>query len=504
MGASIARENVTTIASFDVFDTVLTRAAGSPLGVFMLLGRRLQRLGLIACSVEQFARARSQAEWRAFKRAGGLDSQVGLVQIYQELANTLGLTASQAAALSQHELELEGELMRVVPEAAGRVAIARAAGQRIVYISDMYLDCETIGGLLQTHGLLAQGDGCYISRDHGASKESGALYRLVLQREGVQATELGHHGNNPRADVRAARRLGIAASSLDAANLNRYEATLEAATADSAGLASLLAGASRLARLSTPAASAHEQALRDVSASVAAPLLVALTLWMLGRAHKHGLRRLYFMARDGQIMLELARILAPRLGISCELRYLYASRQAWLLPTIFEVTDEQLGRVLYREDFLTVGRISVEGALARLEITPAEVREALEGLGFAEARWAENLSRAERERLYQGLLEQPELRTLIGQRAAAARARTLAYLRQEGMFDGEPYAIFDLGMNGTLHRALVWLAQAADAPPPLSFYLGCNLSAVGQHGDRLEAYLYDARIRRTLPAPLGS
>ena len=46
------------LASFDVYDTVVTRAVGSPPSVFLLLGRYLARQGCHLLSAEAFARAR--------------------------------------------------------------------------------------------------------------------------------------------------------------------------------------------------------------------------------------------------------------------------------------------------------------------------------------------------------------------------------------------------------------------------------------------------------------
>jgi len=83
------------IASFDVFDTVLTRAVGSPSSVFLLLGRRLKNMSLIPCTPEAFGRARTEAGRRAHKNALTLNSLPTLRQIYAELGTALRLTEEQ-------------------------------------------------------------------------------------------------------------------------------------------------------------------------------------------------------------------------------------------------------------------------------------------------------------------------------------------------------------------------------------------------------------------------
>jgi hypothetical protein len=64
-------------------------------------------------------------------------------------------------------------------------------------------------------------------------------------------------------------------------NPNRYEKILESYTWSTGGLSALMAGASRMARLSIPSRSAEEAAIRDVAAGVVAPVLTAYVLWIL-------------------------------------------------------------------------------------------------------------------------------------------------------------------------------------------------------------------------------
>jgi hypothetical protein len=113
------------------------------------------------------------------------------------------------------------------------------------------------------------------------------------------------------------------------ASATRYERRLEAAAADGLALAADFARAARAARAAVPAADARAAALRDVAAGVAAPMLAAYVLWILGEAAARGTVRIHFLARDGQVLWELARRLAPRLHPGIDCRYLAASRQIW-------------------------------------------------------------------------------------------------------------------------------------------------------------------------------
>jgi len=87
---------------------------------------------------------------------------------------------------------------------------------------------------------------------------------------------------------------------------NRFEALLAAGPP----AAARFAVASAQARAAVPSATPHEAALRDVAAGVAAPLLAGYVAWLLLDAERRGIRRVYFLARDGQVLLDLARRLA--------------------------------------------------------------------------------------------------------------------------------------------------------------------------------------------------
>jgi hypothetical protein len=97
------------------------------------------------------------------------------------------------------------------------------------------------------------------------------------------------------------------------------------------GLAARMGAASRAARAAVVAVTEHEEAICDVAAGVAAPALAGCVVWVLREARSRGVRRLRFLSRDGQVLYELARRIAPRLDIDLDLEYVYSSRLTWSL-----------------------------------------------------------------------------------------------------------------------------------------------------------------------------
>ena len=452
-------------ACFDVFDTVLTRRVGEPAGVFLLVGRAAQARGLITVSPAEFAATRSRAE--ADCRAQSATGETTLREICDRLTQSLGQTPALATRLIELELAAESSVICPVPGALEKLAMARRESPRLLFASDMYLPGDFLRAQLAAHDCWREGDHLYVSHEEGWAKSNG-LFGVILEREKLAAGDLGHTGNHFKADYTAPAALGIAATLDTAANLNRYEQGLETFASFTDGLASVHAGTSRLARLSVATETPAQAAIRDVAAGVAGPVLVSYVSWVLRTARERSVARLYFVARDGFLLLQLARQLAPRLHPGAELRYLHGSRQAWHLPGVFSIGEAELSWLFCPTDFLSVASL-----LARVDFSGEELAAPLVAAGFPPERWSRNLSMGERHRL-RHLIQDPAIAGLIGERAAAARTTLLAYLRQEGLLAPGPCALVDVGWHGRAHDSLAKVIRAAGSPAPEGFYFRLN------------------------------
>jgi hypothetical protein len=61
---------------------------------------------------------------------------------------------------------------------------------------------------------------------------------------------------------------------------------------------------------------------------VGGPTVVSFILWLLTRARRHGIRRLYFLAPDGHFLVRAVKSVASKLGVECEPRVIPDGRQA--------------------------------------------------------------------------------------------------------------------------------------------------------------------------------
>lgn len=490
-----------SVATFDVFDTVLTRSVGSPRGLFWILGNALSKERIITCSTEAFVAARLRADRHAYARLGR-DGGVSLDVITEHLAQALNLDERAMSVIKARELDTEARMLQPVPDGLAAVEDARHAGKRVRFLSDMYLPEGFVREQLQTHGLWVEGDMVLVSGEMKASKQTGRLYDVVARRERVAPGRITHVGNDKRIDVVSARRRGVSAVHLPAANLTDDEAALDAAAAPTEGLATAMAGAARLARLRVHTDDAVEAAKRDVATDVIGPLLIAYVLWLLHRAADLGLRSVYFLSRDGQVLFELAKRLQPRLGpevAALDLSYLMASREAWNIAALQGTVSANLPWILSHASESTP-----RGLLRRLGLCTDDpaVGKMLIELGIDERAADQELSAAARGRLHDGL-NSPRMAPILQRAADHQRELVTAAFAQAGVFDGRA-GFVDVVARGTQQRAAMRIASAVGAEPPVGLMAGIQRddSMPPAVRGRMHAWLYDDNAGLGFPGHL--
>jgi len=469
------------VASFDVFDTLVTRVQARPTDLFLELGAALRSRRLIAITDAEFARLRVQAEERA--RLPVPRGEATFEEIYDclaELINWSGAARAQAQAL---ELALEEGSLRPVPEMLARVAKARGEADCVLFLSDMYLPGAFLQTVLNRAGFWQPGDRLFVSNEHRRAKSSGELFDHVRAAlPGI--SRWTHVGDNPHSDVAVPRSRGIEASEFAPARLNRLENSLRGLNTAPSLLRCRLAGIARLARLDLHAAAERERAIGETVSDVVAPLLFGYVHWCLSEAVRHKLRRLYFQSRDGQILLRIAQVLAPRWGFAVECRYLKVSRQALHPAAIGQFGEADLRSVRNAGQGMSARQL-----LQLVCLEPEPVAPTLVEHGFPQETWDLPLTPACRSVLEQ-LLPRKPLRPLIEAAAGRQRTRLVDYLIQEGVLDGNRAAVVDIGWRGNLQRSLIRAVRLEGRTErlPEGFYFGLLPEASGADSPPMTGY----------------
>jgi len=455
--------------SFDVFDTCLVRTFANPADLFYHLVERILCISHGTCAldhkygreeVSELAKARVAAEKRAHEMRTHED--ITLADIYAQFIELPAWGISPEEMLRE-EIRIELETARPVVEILRRVEGLQAAGKRVIYITDMYLPFDVIQQMLENCGYKVPEGSLYVSNKMGLTKRSGNLFKHILGEEGLPASQLLHCGDGIESDFLGARKAGVVGEVINYTHLNRFEKAVLTVPSQKPWIPGRIAGIMRSTRLGFTGPDDLKDTA-EIASSVIAPLLTGFVSWVIRDAKKKGLERLYFVARDGQILHKIASALAIEDGP--EVHYLYGSRQAWYLPSAFSVDREEL------EFVLLPGQSSApRHNLKRLNMVPEDVSELLQEYGFPADSWDTQLRDNQIEQFWT-FIEDPRVSAIIMKNAHDARELAHAYFRQEGLLKDDKWAIVDVGWTLRTQGSLRKILASAGQPHTLGYYLG--------------------------------
>lgn len=209
---------------------------------------------------------------------------------------------------------------------------------------------------------------------------------------------------------------------------------------------------------------------------VAGPIFYPFVNWVLDLAVIRSINRLYFIARDGQVLCEIARRLVAARRLPVEIRYLYGSRQAWRLPALERVDVSGLDWVVKADPVLSVEviarRLGLDPGLLRSELAREVGNETIAG----------EIAGDKFDTVVAALAGSDLLRSMMLASAARARSLALSYLRQEGLFETTSWAMVDLGWYGNLQDCLATMLSSGGYQRSVTgFYFGLLRGGEGKH-----------------------
>lgn len=187
---------------------------------------------------------------------------------------------------------------------------------------------------------------------------------------------------------------------------------------------------------------------------VMAPVLCRYILWVLEEAMRIGEKRLYFLARDGYSMYQVAKIICREAGLPIECRYLYCSRYAWRSAEYSLLGRESLS-------YICLGGIDVtfEKVMHRAGLSKVEAYEVSEALGYSD-KLQKPMSYNEVKELEPVLASCKIFMEKMLNHSKKRYPEVCGYLRQEGLLENIPYALVDSGWTGSMQKCLQHLLDS--------------------------------------------
>lgn len=323
--------------SFDILDTCLCRTCGEPYAVFDLLAREVMGDNLTPSQLSDFRYMREKAEKTARKEIESED--ISINQIYNYF-DTSWLGKISVTELIEKELSIERKVLSPILKTKEIIQKYHIEGHCIYFISDMYLPSSFFKEILKDMGFWKEGDKIFVSCEIGMSKSTGNLFKYIKETEHLSYKRWIHYGDNRHSDYNVPRSLGISCAYIKEGYSYYQEKILKTDYCIYENYMGRCAGISRSICLAFP-----NDAYYKFAADIIAPIYVSFVFSVLADAQNRGIKKLFFLARDGFLPYLIAKQLESTFP-TVKPHYLYVSRKSLYLPSLDEITEASVLEIL--------------------------------------------------------------------------------------------------------------------------------------------------------------
>lgn len=456
---SLKTKNLTTtLYSFDIFDTLVTRKTATPKGIFLLMQELLkdnnayskyfrENFKNIRCETEDFIRV-----W-LYKTKKYQD--ITFDEIYERIQINHSLTNSETDFLKNLEVQCEIQNLIPVDENIQKLKTLVNKNEQVILISDMYHSSETLKKILTQIDPVFESIKIYVSCEYRKTKSKSDLYKVI--REELRPQNWFHTGDNINADFNSARYIKIKSSLYNYPKLKGYE---KYALENDNLTTEYISGTAKNLRIKS------NNNVYNFGASFTGPILYSYVNWIIENALKDNIEHLYFIARDGYIPKLIADIIIQEKNFPLKTHYLYGSRKAWRIPE--EKTVENFINYVLTEFYEKLTPIDIAH---RLGINKEEFER------FSKIKCSNKiLSRKIRRLIQKRLLDNPEFKTFLLNKHSENRKNLINYLKQEIDFSKNNFAFVDFNGSGRSQDILLSIISDLYRGQLNTFYFCCEIN----------------------------
>ncbi|MBO4335969.1 MAG: CDP-glycerol glycerophosphotransferase family protein [Desulfovibrio sp.] len=442
-----------TLYSFDIFDTLISRHVLKPCGIFYGVQEK------IATSNEGFPeifkiryaeiRIDAEASVREYVKKSQGDFEITFDGIFDRLKDVYELKALQVELLKKWEIELE--LSNVIPikkniEYAESLLLEN---ETVVLISDMYLPEDIIRKMLGIVSQTLANAKIFLSSTQRVQKTTQKLYLAVYRALApFRYTEWHHYGDNTFADSTVAGNFGITPHIHEIPAFNDFEEGLVTFCRhyDAYLVAGLLARSRFMHSLS------HKEYYAYAHLGFC---FIPYIAWVITHALRNKTKTLYFISRDGYFLKIIADSYLTKLNLTDQIRtkYIYGSRKVWRLPAMIEEVDEEF----FSNFGNFVGVDCYSKLLKSININHSTFQKLFPELNLG---FSSSITKHDVKSIVRYFQYSEKFKNYLLQKAAEKRQIVLDYLRQEIDFS-EDFAFVEFwgrGYTQTLFGRLLNLA----------------------------------------------
>ena len=196
------------------------------------------------------------------------------------------------------------------------------------------------------------------------------------------------------------------------------------------------------------------------------PFFFSYVLWILEKASRDGIEKLYFLSRDGYYACQIAKLLCDHYSLDIECRYLYCSRYSLRIPMYSQNIDEMLDNVC--RGGLDV---SLKKILLRSGFNNHDIKEVFPGLDSSDLRRI--LSESDIKKIRLRLKNNSRFINKVKEISNDKWPVLQSYFLQEGLLTNEDIGLVDSGWIGSIQKTINDIREREGCYKPLKgYYLG--------------------------------
>ena len=342
--------------SFDIFDTLILRPFYQPEDLLELLDSAFRKLTGSQASFSKMRRTGERLAREEHYRLHPDHQDITLTEIYRHIGKVYQLDDAIVQAMKEEEIRLELRFCEPRPSGRSLFRMAKSAGKKILIVTDMYLETDTICRILEKNGYTDY-DRLYVSSEKRALKYNGSLFNCVLQDLPDAAGNIIHIGDTWQSDIEGSSRAGLDNLFLPKTRDFLTGSIADYRTGQCSTLAERICGTfidrSKLLRnpgMRTMLAVASQKYFdrpyrpfnteSDLNADpwfigyyLVGMHMMGLCKWIHSQLRSKGCDTIHFLSRDGYLPMKAYEIYSRHVGNQANISYLQTSRKA-LLPII--------------------------------------------------------------------------------------------------------------------------------------------------------------------------
>lgn len=352
---NLAREEIKYV-SFDIFDTLVVRPFLNPTDLFSVVDKEFRKFTNNSTGMD-FTKIRIFSEIQARVKKEKEDKKcqdITLDEIYETIEEEYHIEKDILDKTKQKEIEYEIRFCTKRYTGFELYEMALALGKKVICVSDMYLPKDVIEKILEKNGYNELSN-VYVSSELKITKAHKDLFKYVLEKEGIEAKEMAHIGDNYVSDYENPKKLGIKAQHLPKAsdvfqdknvthNLSAMLTKSLPMWRDNKNSLNFLGIRCMMGIVANRYFDNPYKTFNYTADFNADPYLIGyytlgmymlgLTKWMLDDMQGKDYKKIVFMARDGYLPIRCYDIMKKLYKNVPESDYLYISRKALVPITI--------------------------------------------------------------------------------------------------------------------------------------------------------------------------